>query len=159
MKPKELRIRNACAEDVRSVWEWTNDPTTRAMSFRSDPIPWSDHCRWYAGRLEDVSSLLLIAEDAAGDPVGMARFGVEGDRAVVGVNLSPKRRGQGLAATVIALATDRLFELYPEVVAVDAFIKPENTASHRAFARAGYHPAEDAEVGGRVAHRLVKERI
>jgi len=128
------------------------------MSFRSDPIPWGDHQEWYGARLADPDSLLLIAEDEEGGLVGMVRFDVRGSRALAGVNLAPERRGERLGSTVIALGTERLLGIRPDVEAVEALIKPENIASTRAFERAGYVPAANTEVEGQVAHRLVRER-
>lgn len=154
-----LRIRRATQDDAKRVWEWACDPETRAMSFHSDPIPWSDHSCWYSARLADENSLLLIAEDQGGGPVGIARFEVDGDRAVVGVTVSPIHRGKGLAARLIGMATETLFARYPDVTLVDAFIKPDNTASLRAFSRAGYVPEGTAEVEGQQAHLLVMERV
>ncbi|MGH9508910.1 MAG: UDP-2,4-diacetamido-2,4,6-trideoxy-beta-L-altropyranose hydrolase, partial [Terriglobales bacterium] len=54
-----LRLRRATEQDCRLLWEWANDPDTRANSFSSELIPWDDHQRWFRAKLSDPACLLL----------------------------------------------------------------------------------------------------
>lgn len=57
-----LRVRRARGDDAELVWEWANDPTVRARSFRPDPIPLDEHLEWYRGRLASPDTRLWIIE-------------------------------------------------------------------------------------------------
>ena len=58
-----LNLRDIVAGDVRLLWEWANDPITRAASFSSTPIPWGSHADWFDQKLKDEKCLFFIAFD------------------------------------------------------------------------------------------------
>jgi UDP-2,4-diacetamido-2,4,6-trideoxy-beta-L-altropyranose hydrolase len=154
----ELWLRSAKPSDARQVWLWANDPEVRLVSFNSNPIPWESHQPWFTRKLEDDSSVLLIAcklEDDA--PFGLIRFDLESGEAVVSVMLDSQSRGHGLGSRVLERATQRLFATR-EVTTVRAYIKTDNSRSHRAFARAGYADAVEVLVQGLPAWCLRFER-
>ncbi len=134
-----LTLRPAVERDSRLLWEWRNDPVVRAASFSTDPIPWEDHCRWLSARLQHPDCRILIAEDAAGDPVGQVRLDREGDRATISVSVASGRRTSGLGTALIRAAVNRAF-VHEEVRLVEAWIRPENRASQAAFLKAGFRP-------------------
>jgi spore coat polysaccharide biosynthesis predicted glycosyltransferase SpsG len=57
-----LSLRPANADDARLIWEWASDPTVRAVSFTSVPIPWETHVRWFDSKLSDRKLLSLDCE-------------------------------------------------------------------------------------------------
>jgi len=133
-----LSLRLAAQGDRALLFEWANDPVTRANSFTPDPVPWETHCSWLAGVLRDPHRRLYLVLGPGDEPVGQVRFDRRGEHeAEISMSLAPTRRGQGLAARVIRLATDRAKE-DAGFQTVHAFIKPANEVSRRAFARAGY---------------------
>lgn len=138
----ELLLRRAVSEDSRFVWEVNNDPTTRARSTSTADIPWESHRPWFEKKVASPDVLFFIAERDR-RPAAVARFEIAGNEATIGVAVAPWARGRGLGAWVIAAATDELSRNHPSCRAV-AWIRPENTASIRAFARAGYRPAGSA---------------
>ncbi len=154
--PGELFIRPAGPRDARLLWEWANEPGVRAASFRPDPIPWAAHQVWFAARLADARVRILIAEND-GEPVGVARFEPAADGAVISVAVAAAARGRGWGTRIIAAATEH-FAAATGCSRVDAFIKPDNPASWRAFARAGYAEAEPATVAGQPALQCRWER-
>jgi UDP-2,4-diacetamido-2,4,6-trideoxy-beta-L-altropyranose hydrolase len=132
-----LRFRRATAEDAQRLFDWANDPVTRAMSFRSGTIPWADHLRWLAAVLAAHDRLLLVVEgyaEGAWQPIGQLRFDAGG---VVSVGFDPAWRGRGLAAPALrrALSLPQVKEFGPLYT---AYIRPENAASQRAFRQAGF---------------------
>ena len=133
-------LRPATAADARLLFEWANDPTTRAQSFRTEPIAWESHVAWFERVLADPARVLWLLEDD-GRPVASIRFEAvaetEGDAdAVVSVQVAPDARGRGYGRRVVAEAT----ALYVSATArrVVAEIRPSNTASARVFEAAGY---------------------
>lgn len=131
-----ITVRKATTDDMRIIWEWRNDPVTRAMFRESEPIPWSQHEKWFKSVMADSKRLLLMA-DANDEPCGIVRFdGVDDGRAEVSVNIAPKYRGFGVGSIALELATkEALARGWKNVLAM---IKPENLTSRKAFSKAGY---------------------
>lgn len=129
-----MHIREATQDDREVIWEWANDPETRAQSFDRSAIPWRDHVAWFEGVLADEYRILVVGCDP--EPVGMVRFDIDGDDATISVNLAPTSRGRGLGVRLITEATAWFHERHP--MAVTAWIRPTNLSSVRAFDRAGY---------------------
>jgi RimJ/RimL family protein N-acetyltransferase len=139
--------------DCRLIWEWANEPATRAASFSEEPIPWEQHRGWFAARLDDTGCLFFIALDAAGEPVGQVRLDIDGDVAVISIGLASGFHGLGYGPEVIRRAVRELLASRP-VARIDAFIRAENTASYRAFLKAGFADEEATAVRGHSARRL-----
>jgi UDP-2,4-diacetamido-2,4,6-trideoxy-beta-L-altropyranose hydrolase len=132
-----LRFRLAHIDDCRMVWEWANEPVTRAMSFSSEPIAWETHVQWFEHRLKDVSCWFLIAEDQAGTPIGQVRYEREKPYEVtISVSIAPEFRRRGYGEAMIVLSIDELSLRLTDVI--HAYIKPDNLASIRAFEKAGF---------------------
>jgi UDP-2,4-diacetamido-2,4,6-trideoxy-beta-L-altropyranose hydrolase len=134
---RELRLRLVRESDRRLLFEWAHDPVARAASFHRAAISREDHDRWFAERLADPNSVIYIGEKAAGEPVGIVRFQINGESAVLSVNVAPEFRRQGWGRELIALSTHSLVRA-GSVRRVDAFVKPENQASARLFEASGF---------------------
>jgi RimJ/RimL family protein N-acetyltransferase len=132
-----LRLRPVTAGDSERLLEWRNDPQTRAMAITQARVARADHERWLATRLDAPDTLLTIAEDD-GAPVGTVRLDRHGpDTAELSITIAPVARGRGLARPAIELGVEHARREW-DVTRVTARIRPENTASLRAFAAAGF---------------------
>jgi RimJ/RimL family protein N-acetyltransferase len=140
-----ITLRPAGPDDCDQLWRWVNDPVVRASSFSGDSIKLDAHQRWFAARLDDPRSLIFIAEDEAGSPVGQIRFDLAGDAAEIDVTVDPSQRGRGIGAVLIARGVAALFERH-DVAVVRARVKQSNVASIAAFRRAGFEPASETLV-------------
>jgi UDP-2,4-diacetamido-2,4,6-trideoxy-beta-L-altropyranose hydrolase len=148
-----LTLRGAEHGDARLLFEWVNDPVVRAQSFTQATIPWEHHERWFARKLADARCLLLIAEDAQGQPVGQVRFDLGDDSsAVISIAMAPERRGQGYGAVAITRACEVLRARHGSLTVL-AYIRRDNLASQRAFSRAGFSAPVALEYQGQAAVR------
>lgn len=152
-----LTLRPVTDSDCRLVWTWANAPEVRAVSFTTAEIPWEDHQRWFAGMLQKAASLWFIAEDGTGQPVGQVRFVVEDAEAVVSVVIDGRQRGQGLGTTLIAAGTGELFAA-TDVRLIRAYVKPTNSASCRAFLKAGYRLVGQVDYRGQPALEMQRQK-
>jgi UDP-2,4-diacetamido-2,4,6-trideoxy-beta-L-altropyranose hydrolase len=142
-----VRLRRTTADDADLLYRWGNDPEVRARGFHTGPVPWDTHVRWLAGKLASADADLFVGLDGDDAPVGQVRLDrSEPDGAVISVSVARERRGQGLAADLIRAAC-RWGAGRRGLCRVHAYIKPDNTASLRAFARAGFRVAGVAQVG------------
>ncbi|MUM76957.1 UDP-2,4-diacetamido-2,4,6-trideoxy-beta-L-altropyranose hydrolase [Pseudodesulfovibrio sp. F-1] len=132
-----LRLRPATQDDCQRTLDWRNRPDIRAQSFSNDRIAPKDHARWFAGKLNEPSCHLFIAEDDQGTPVGQFRFDLDGDEALVSLSTAPDRTGRGIGTAMTRLACQWLARNVPSARAV-ARVKPDNAASLSMFAKVGF---------------------
>jgi RimJ/RimL family protein N-acetyltransferase len=149
----KIRLRPTLPEDSQLLWRWANDPQVRAMSFSTEPIPWERHAAWFSTKLSDPSALLYIATDTSGRQIGHIRYEVDGARAAVSLSVAPEFRGIGYGKKMLLLGIEELFR-GSGTKAVDAFVKPCNTASLRVFEAAGFRNEGTIRVRGQEAIHL-----
>jgi UDP-2,4-diacetamido-2,4,6-trideoxy-beta-L-altropyranose hydrolase len=156
LKKSLLQIRRATVADCRLIWEWSNQPSVRAASFLSEPIPWEDHCRWFHERLTGTATVLYVAE--RGLPIGQTRFELqEDDEALISISLDAAVRGRSYGSAVILASCERLF-METTARRVRALIKRDNGPSLRAFDRAGFQRVADTVSAGATAAQFVLEK-
>jgi len=150
MQGYPLSARMATPDDARLLWEWVNDPDVRASAFNMAPIAWEEHLAWFTRRLADANCALVIVSDETGTPVGQVRFEGEGATATVDISLAPAARGRGLSARALKLGVGMLFD-DPCREGVRAWVKTANTASQKAFERAGFRRIGEKKMHGQKA--------
>jgi UDP-2,4-diacetamido-2,4,6-trideoxy-beta-L-altropyranose hydrolase len=133
----ELLLRPVRPEDCHLIWQWASDSVIRAHSFHPEPILWEQHVAWFDERLADPFTQFYLAVDADAKPIGQIRFQVEAEAATVSVSLALEQRGKGYGAEIIRLGSRQIWTT-TEVTHIHAYVKPDNGASARAFAMAGY---------------------
>jgi UDP-2,4-diacetamido-2,4,6-trideoxy-beta-L-altropyranose hydrolase len=153
---RQLNLRLARPSDCRLLFEWATDPESRAASFHSDSISWEDHNRWFAERLQDSHSVIYIGECATGEPVGLVRFQMKDECAVLSVNVAAAFRGRGWGRELILFSTHALVRDHA-VRRILACVKPENQASLRLFEASGFRRTGSEQVSGQEAFRFTWE--
>ncbi len=150
----ELVLRPAREEDCRLIWEWANDSDARAASFSSKRVPWDRHIKWFTSKINDTHCLFYVVTDCENRPIGQIRFDIEGDNATVSISLDRQARGKGYASKVIRMGSQKAFDSLG-VRCIQAYIKPNNQASLRAFMKAGFKNHGHTRINGHDAVRFV----
>lgn len=132
-----MKLRPARIDDAKILFDWRNDPVTRASSLTTDPVKWEDHCNWLKGSLQNPDRSILIAE-LDGVAVGTARLDF-GDETVLSVTVAPDQRGRGIGKTLTVLACR-------EVGPIVSHIKRENAPSQKMVEAAGFQLIEDGDL-------------
>lgn len=149
-----LCLRRVQAEDCRLLWEWANDPEVRAASFSPAPISWETHSAWFADKLGKDESLIVIAEEEQ-TPCGQVRFDRRPDRDwEIDVSVVRTMRGRGVASRLIKLGVQLFLEQYADA-RIHAFVKPDNTASLKAFENAGFQRMGSEQVRAQAAIHFI----
>ena len=138
LKEIEFTHRKATLADCTLYWHWANDPGVRRNAFNSEPIAWKKHQEWFAARVSDPSSILLIFESKYG-PVGQIRLDGGADQKTISYSVSRQYRGKGIGKKIMA-----------EVIAASppltrrflAEVKKENLASANIFEKLGFQRTE-----------------
>ena len=145
LRAELISVRPVTEADCRLIWGWANDPATRAASFSSAPIGWDEHTRWFARHLADPAARHFIMSTPDGLPLGQVRFDLDGDRAVIGTTVDPRRRGKGWGPAIIVGGIRRL-AAETGVRRVVAQIRSGNGPSRTAFTDANF--SLESEGGG-----------
>jgi RimJ/RimL family protein N-acetyltransferase len=129
--------------DADLLLSWRNDPATRAASFNSAEISRDTHLCWLGRTLKDENCALLIVE-VAGEAIGQVRLDrshEDRDAAEIHIALDPAARGRSIGRLALRAAVG---EAPSRIGArrIQARVKPENEASLRAFAAAGFRQVE-----------------
>jgi UDP-2,4-diacetamido-2,4,6-trideoxy-beta-L-altropyranose hydrolase len=150
-----IKLRPPVPEDSAVIWNWRNDPQSRANFRHSDIVPWAEHDRWFQDSLDNPKRTFFIGV-LANEPIGVVRFDhLEHADCEVSINLAADGRGKGLGKNFLSLACRAFFDFKPNAV-VYAEIKATNDASLRIFFSSGFKSAGDRE-GYVVVRRDAKE--
>lgn len=122
-------------EDCKQVFVWNSDPFVRALGFQTAPLVWEDHCQWFESFLSNPHQYGWIAYTS--EPVGLLRLACEGPIGTVSIVVAAEHRGRGLGLAMLT-ALRREVEQQSLAKSLRAFVRPENQASRRLFAQAGY---------------------
>jgi RimJ/RimL family protein N-acetyltransferase len=132
----DLALRPAGYGDCEQLRAWRNDPDTVAASNGREVEP-SEHAAWLEAKLADPGCRLWIVE-RAGTPIGQVRAErLDGGDVELHIGLGPDARGQGTGTQAIHEAVSKLPSEWG-ATGVVARVRPDNQASLRAFAKAGF---------------------
>ncbi|MDP1878030.1 MAG: UDP-2,4-diacetamido-2,4,6-trideoxy-beta-L-altropyranose hydrolase [Actinomycetota bacterium] len=138
-----LVLRNARPADRGLLFGWANDPDVRRHSFSPEAITWAAHCAWFSNRLSEPRTRMFVME-AAGLPVGQARFDLDDSGAVLDYSVDEAFRGRGWGAALLSLACARLRS--ETALPIRAETQRDNAASIHALEHAGFRIHADADV-------------
>lgn len=133
----DIKFRNVESGDIDNLFKWRNHPVIRSKSFNTDPIPWIEHEKWFETKSNDPDTTIYMA-CCGGDKIGSIRFEKRWDAIRVSVMLNPAFLGKGLGSKLIRLGTERFINDRKPDKPIIAEIKKDNTASVKAFQKAGF---------------------
>jgi UDP-2,4-diacetamido-2,4,6-trideoxy-beta-L-altropyranose hydrolase len=132
----------------------------RASAFSSEAISWDEHVVWFRDKLADRNCRIFVALDASGRPAGQIRIdraeGSGADVAIaIDIAIDARFRGLGYGSRLIEMGSDKAFAEWG-TVQLNAFVKPENAASAKAFERAGFKATAKVTVKGQTAIHYIR---
>lgn len=135
---RNISFREATENDMMLYFDWTNDASVRENSYQSGTISLENHQNWFLNKIKDSNCSMLVFENHLDIPVGQVRIQkADENTAIIGISNDENHRGKGYASEMIRMASDNFLENNPNVT-ISAFIKLENTASEKAFKKAGF---------------------
>jgi RimJ/RimL family protein N-acetyltransferase len=130
--PGIITVRLAKVSDAKILFDWRNNPNIRAASEQTKPLIWEDHIRWLIHTLQSGTQHVFIGEQD-GFPIGVVRFSVEHDHALVSLALAPAAQGKGFGKCLLALGMAQIGSM-----PIRARIRSDNAASRTCFAACGF---------------------
>lgn len=137
-----VTLRPITFEDSEDLLAWRNDPLTRSNSRNSNAVTQQEHAAWLSRVLDDPNRLVWIAAEG-GENVGTTSALRHEDGSVeIFVTVAPEARGRRLGAVLVSAAVNEARVHWPDA-RLRAEIKPENTASRKAFEACGFEQVEE----------------
>ena len=102
---EQFSIRLANKNDIKSVFELSNDDVVRRNSINTDKIEWNSHVNWFEKRIQDFKNPFYIVESNEGEFIGQVRFDKKDDEVVISISISPNYRGKSLSSRIIKECT------------------------------------------------------
>lgn len=131
-----IALRPAREDDAGWTHLLRNLPHIRDASLDQAVIPLADHLAWWSAALQSPTRhLYIIIYDA--DDIGVLRMDRAGEAAQVSIYTRPEVAGRGVGRQALEAAA-RLACEDLGLQRLTATIRPENIASQRAFAAAGF---------------------
>ena len=127
---EELQIRLANIDDMKNVFDLSNDDTVRKNSINQNKIEWEDHVKWFRNRID--KSHFYIVENKNKEFVAQVRFD-EQLESTISISITKNFRGKGLASEIIKQCSKK-----SKLKNIVALVKKENLASQKSFLKAGY---------------------
>lgn len=129
---EEFLIRLATINDIKKVFELSNDEDVRKNSINQEKIKWEYHIKWFENRIKNTKEPFYIIETLDNDFVGQVRFDKK-EELVISISVAKNFRGKGLAAKIIKKCSEKT-----KSNKIIAFVKDCNIASKKSFVKAGY---------------------
>ena len=151
---RRIDLRPATTGDENNLLALENESSVRSTAFQVAKIEPTEHAAWFAERLRDSETQMLLAYD--GDALaGYVRFVLSGETAVVSIALAPPYRGLGLGTSILEAGITGLRSQHGWIRHVRAEVRADNVSSMRMFECAGF-VRNDV---GRGSDRVIYERM
>jgi RimJ/RimL family protein N-acetyltransferase len=132
-----ITLRKAGVDDSKNLFQWRNHPEIRKASRHANLIDWQDHQKWFSSVLAEEEKVLLIGQ-SANVTVGVVRFDMQDEEAVISIYLVPEKISPGLGRNLLRAAEQWLAVNHPKVSKLRAHVLGENIRSQRLFSGTGY---------------------
>lgn len=130
-------LRPVVESDRDLLFAWANEPLVRQNSFSTKEITYEEHKKWFADLMKDNSCrqyIYICGKEA----IGQARVKQRGDEGEISYSICAQKRGMGYGKRLLRLVCMRAKEDFPMIRKLQGKVKPDNTASRKAFLRAGF---------------------
>lgn len=119
------------------LYEWRNDPDTRANSFNQDKLDFNDHVLWLAKAIKPLSGMDIWIALLDHTPIGTVRLDeIDGK---ISCTVAPKHRGKGLSKIML----QDFMKDFGDRPFFYSKIKHGNTASEKMVESAGFRVLEE----------------
>lgn len=134
---EEFNIKIATIEDMKDIFDLSNEGLVRANSFNQEKINWEDHQIWFKNKLKDENCIFYLIKDVQNELIAQVRFDKINNEADISISITPKFRGKGYGAKIIEATSKKVFK-EKDIKKINAYVKKENIASQTIFEKAGF---------------------
>ena len=128
-----INIRFANIDDIKKVFDLSNDDLVRKNSIHKEKLEWESHIEWFYKRIVKQDEPFYIVEDENKNFIGQVRIDKSNNEYIISVSILPEFRGQGFAPTIIKEAVKK-----SKLKNITAYIYRDNVSSIKSFEKAGF---------------------
>ena len=128
---EDIIIRLTNIDDMKNVFDLSNDSCVRINSINKEPILWENHKAWFCERINS-SNPFYIVENKNKEFIAQVRFDLK-EQLEISISITKNYRNKGLASRIIKEASKKT-----NIKEIVAIIQEDNIASIKAFIKAGY---------------------
>jgi len=148
---EEFVIKLATLEDMKDVFNLSNDSVVRMNSINPEPIIWENHINWFKNKIKDKNSIFYIINDSLNNFMGYVRLDREDDW-VLTIHLKNEYRGKGLGQRIL----QKICTLNADKCII-ALVKENNLASLNSFKKAEFRETDFVFIRNERYHKLKYE--
>jgi RimJ/RimL family protein N-acetyltransferase len=129
-----MLIKNITKKDSLDILLWRRDKMSVFYSKNKKKITLEAHNKWFDKNLKDrkiKSYIGFLAKKNEIKKVGVIRFDIKNNHALVSINLNPVMRGKGLSCILLAAGIKKFLKF--KKIKLNAEIKKNNLASINCF--------------------------
>lgn len=150
---EKFEIKLATIEDMKSVFDLSNDELVRANSFNQEKIIWDDHQKWFEKKINDENSVFYIVNNLNNIFMGYVRLEKEKEDWILTIHLRGEYRGKGLGKEIL----ETICSLNSEKCII-AFVKEKNLPSVNSFEKANFENINLVSINNERYYKLKHER-
>ncbi|MBU2511635.1 UDP-2,4-diacetamido-2,4,6-trideoxy-beta-L-altropyranose hydrolase [bacterium] len=132
-----ISIKIATLQDSEDLYRWRNSERIREFSFNTQIISRREHEKWLHSVIDDNQRVLLIASNES-QPIGVLRYDLNGESAIISMYVVPEQIGKGLGSLIIKAGNEWIHDNLPHINSIEAQIFQDNIPSIKAFEKAGF---------------------
>jgi hypothetical protein len=125
--------------DLFEIFLWRNDSKTILYSLKSKKITFLQHLNWFRKSLVNHNVKMYIGLKKINhklSKIGVVRFDIKKNFAIVSINLNPHFRGKKFSSQLLKLCIKNLFNF--KKINLKATIKNNNFPSIKCFLKNGF---------------------
>jgi len=134
---EEFKIELATIDDMKAVFDLSNDEQVRVNSFNTEKIKWENHQNWFKNKLNDKNFVFYLVKTFDNNLIAQVRFDISSDEADISISIAPDFRGKGYGSKILKKASNKIIK-DSKIKKINAFVKTKNIASQKVFEKAGY---------------------
>jgi len=132
-KEYKINLRKVKSQDLKEVFDLSNQDYVRRYSINKDKIEWVDHVKWFNSVLKDKNTVFYVVTDKSESFLGQIRYKITQNSATISISLSEKLKGKGLSKEILSKSIKKIFEEEQSVKDIIAFVSEDNIASKKIF--------------------------
>lgn len=144
-KEHDINLRKVKSEDIKEVFDLSNQYYVRRYSINKDKIEWADHVKWFNSVLEDKNIAFYVVTDKNESFLGQIRYKIVESSATVSISLSEKLKGKGLSKEILNKSIKKIFDEEQSVKDIIAFVSENNIASKKIFEGLNFKRLKDED--------------
>ena len=142
---EEFKIELAKIEDMKNVFDLSNDELVRQNSFNQEKINWDNHQAWFQNKINDENCIFYLIKDLTNKLIAQVRFDKSNqNEGEISISVSSGFRGKGYGVKSLKNCSDKIVSnlMTRKII---AYVKPENIASRSIFEKSGYILMEETQ--------------